>query len=201
MKDKPTFRIVENDNEPPKVEDMDQLILDYLNPKISLDQILIKHKLSRNEYQKLKPSIVEVTRIPRKPSYHGGKPPIKDVSRYISQDSLSQKWRVAKYIKGMLRHFGRYDTFEEAERVRDVMADNDWDWEYYWENIRPHCFTEFPTNSREDIIDDFEKDYLDGMTGEKLRKKYGVSPYYYNNLSISIKHKYGLSRKPTKVKA
>ena len=197
---KVNFRIIDGDKWNSKV-DYEQLKLDYLNPSISVKEILKKHNISRGEYYRQRKIIVEETGVKIKPSYNGGTSQIVDVMRYITQDPLSQKYRVQKYIDGMLRHYGRYKDLEEAIRVRDALIEHDWDWQYYWENIRPHVFTEFPFSSRKDIADDFEKDYLDGMTGKQLKKKYGLSAYHYNNLSTSIKHKHGLTRKPTKVTA
>lgn len=200
MTDKPRFRWVEGDKWATDI-DFEELKMDYLNPQITVDEILKKHNISRNEYRRLRNRLVEETGVPVKPSTHGGKPKIHNSREYITYDSLAQKFRVSKYIKGMLRHYGRYKTLEEAQRVRDVMIEHDWDWEYYWEYIKPSYFTNFPLASREEVMDDFEKDYLDGMTGKELMKKYGLSPHYLHTLSISIKHKHGLMRKPTKVKA
>ena len=195
---RPNFRFVEDTT--PRV-DMDELIKDYLNPLTSVDDILRKHNLSRNEYLRLRPQLVEKTGEPRKLSFHGGKSTIKDVSKHITQDPLSQKYRVQKTINGVLKHFGRYDTLEEATRVRDVLMDMNWDREFYFNYIKPHYFKRFPTSRRDEVLCNFERDFLNGMSVKELRGKYGLSPYHYNNLSTSIKHKYGLSRKPQKVKA
>ena len=188
------------DDTTPKV-DMDQLKQDYLNPDCSVKDILKKHNISRNEYYRLRRIIVDETGVLAKPSNFGGKPHIFDVSRYISQDPLTLKYRVGKYIKGVLKHYGRYSTLEEAIKVRDDLIEHDWDWEYYLENIKPHCFTKYEGDRVEEIMDDFEKDFLDGMSMVDLREKYGLSKHYYFTLSTSIKHKHGLSRKPTRVKA
>ena len=200
MKDKPRFRIIDGDKWTSDV-DFEQLKIDYLNPTITVDEILKKHNISRGEYHRQRKKIVEETGVPVKPSVHGGQPKIHNSSEYITYDSLAQKFRVSKYIKGMLRHYGRYKTLEEAQRVRDVMIDHDWDWDFYWENIKPSYFTNFPLASREEVMDDFEKDYLAGMTGRELMKKYGLTPHYLSTLSTSIKHKHGLMRKPIKVRA
>ena len=200
MADKPTFRIIDGDKWNSNI-DFEQLKLDYLNPKITVDDILKKHNISRGEYHRQRKRIVEETGIPVKPSVHGGQPKIHNSNEHITYDSLAQKFRVSKYINGMLRHYGRYKTLEEAQRVRDVMIDHDWDYDFYWNNIKPSYFTKFPLSSREEVMDDFEKDYLEGMTGKELMKKYGLSPHYLNTLSMSIKHKHGLMRKPTKVRA
>lgn len=195
--DKPTFRVLEGNEWEDKL-DYEQLKVDYLNPQMTVDDILKKHDISKGEYYRQRKRIAEETGVPCKPSTYGGKPKIHNSDEYITYDDLAQKFRVAKYINGVLRHYGRYKTLEEAQRVRDVMIDHDWDWQFYWEKIKPSFFTNFPLNSREEVMDDFEKDYLDGMTGRELKKKYGLSNHYLNTLSTSIKHKHGLMRKPTK---
>ena len=195
---RPNFRFVEDTT--PKV-DMDELIKDYLNPNISVDDILKKHHISKNEYLRLRPQLVEKTGESRKPSYHGGKSTIKDVAKHITQDPLSKKYRVQKTINGVLKHFGRYETLEEAMRVRNVLMDMNWDREFYLKHIKPHYFKKFPHLNKSEVMSEFEEDYLSGMFGKDLMEKYGLSPYRYANLSISIKHKYGLSRKPQKVRA
>jgi len=193
------FRIIDGDKWESDI-DFEQLKLDYLNPKITVPQLIKKHNITRGEYQRQRKRIVEETGVPRKPSTHGGRLKTYNSEDNITYDSLAKKFRVSKYINGMLRHFGRYDTLQEAERVRNVMVDHDWDWDFYWDNIRPSCFTNFPLNSRKEVMSNFEKDYLDGMTGKNLIKKYGLTPYHLATLSESIKHKYGLMRKPQKVR-
>ena len=191
MKARPNFRIVEGGSQIDV--DMDELKKDYMDSTMSVDMILKKHNITRSKYYKLKPKIVEATGEPVKPSRFGGNPVFIDVGKYITQDPFSKKYRVAKYIDGMLKHFGRYKTFEEAKQVRDIMIEHEWDWKFYWENIRPKYHTGYIS---EDIFPDFERDFLDGMSIKDLQKKYGLSDYHYSNLATSVKHKYGLSRKP-----
>jgi len=199
MGDKLTFRIVEGDQWNSDV-DFEQLKLDYLNPDLLVNDILKKHNISRGEYYRLRGRIVEETGVPIKPSSLRGGCAIVGIAKHISQDPLSQKYRVAKYLNGMLKHFGRYKTLEEAIRVRDVMIDHDWDYDWYLENIKPHYFHARQHEKMTDVMADFKKDYMSGMTMHELMKKYGLSTYNYTQLSTSIKHEMGLTRKPVRVK-
>ena len=192
------FRIVEGNKRENNI-DFEQLKLDYLDPKCTVAQLLKKHNITLGEYYRQKERIVEETGVPIKP-FQGKKSPFIQCKQYITQDPLSKKYRVAKMVKGILKHFGRYNTLQEAVRVRDVLIDHNWDYDYYLKNIKPHYFKEFPLSSRDDVMDDFEKDYLDGMTGRELCEKYGLSRHHYRNLSTSIKHKHGLLKKPMKVR-
>lgn len=200
MGDRPNFRIIDGDKWNSHV-DFEELKKDYLNPDVYVGDILAKHNISRGEYYRLRKRLVEETGIPIKPSNLKGGSPIINVTQYITQDPLTQKYRVAKYVGGILRHYGRYKTLEEAIRVRDVLIEENWDYSFYEEKIKPHYFHARQHEKKDDVLADFKKDYLEGMSIKELMKKYGLSKYHYYQLSTSIKHELGLTRKPIKVRA
>ena len=180
--------------------DFEQLKKDYLNPNVYVDDILKKHNISRREYRNLKARLAEETGVSRKPSNLRGHSSFIGVVKYISQDPLTQKYRVAKFVDGVLRHFGRYESLEDAINVRNKLAKNNWDWEYYINKIKPHYFSTKLDEKEDDVMNEFRKDYLNGMPVHELMSKYGLTKHRYYQLSTSIKHETGLLRKPTRQK-
>lgn len=56
-------------------------------------------------------------------------PPFDHIPRYIQIDTEREKVRFAivKLKGAKRRRYGRYNTLEEAEKVRDLLIENDWD--------------------------------------------------------------------------
>lgn len=195
--ERPNFRIVEGSEDS---IDFEELKKDYLNPNICVDDILAKHGITRKKYLRLRRKLVEDTGVPVKPFKVHGKPQIRGIMEHITQDPLSQKYRVAKYFNGILRHYGRYKTLEEAVYVRDLMEENNWDVDFYENSIKPHYFKNRQDEEKDEVYMEFKSDYLNGVPMNVLLKKYGLSKYRYHQLSTSLKHEYGLSRKPLRVR-
>lgn len=199
LKRKINFRIVEGEQE--DGIDFNQLKKDYLDEDISVGEMVRKHGLSRKRYYKYyHKRLVKETGYDIKPNKMCKNSQINKVLKYITQDPLTGTYRVAKYVDGKLLHFGGYKTLEEAVRVRDVMADHNWDKEFYEKHIKPHYFTSYNLEDEDEVFAQYKEDYLNGMTIKELMEKYGISKYRYCMLSASINHEYGLSRKPVRVK-
>lgn len=55
--------------------------------------------------------------------------------KYITYNKRDDKWRVGKWIKSKSIHFGGYDTFEDAKKVRDFLVLKNWNPKYYPQNV------------------------------------------------------------------
>ena len=193
------FRIIEGAYE--ERVDFEQMVEDYLDEKKSVQQLVERQGISKKKYYKYwHKKLVEATGIPVKPSKVNKNSSINRIMKYITQDPLSQKFRVAKFLNGKIHHFGRYDTLDEARRVRDILIDVGWDKEFYNTNIKPHRFYSRGCDEKDEVYERYKQDYLNGMTVSELMKKYNISRYRYSMLSASIKHEYGLERKPQRVR-
>ena len=93
------FRIVENytDN-----IDFDELVKDYLDPTMTLDDICRKHDISRNKYYQVKKRIVEETGVEIKPCMIGRRVDEDKNQRYIYKVDKGEKYRIIKTIKKIL---------------------------------------------------------------------------------------------------
>lgn len=185
---RPNFRIIENyiDN-----IDFDELVKDYLDPTMTLDDICRKHDISRNKYYQFKKKIVEETGVKIKPCIIGRRVDDDKDRRYISKVEKGEKYRIIKSINQKTHYFGVYDDYETAEEVRDLLIAHDWDVDYYLEEIKPKYH---PIISLE-IPLGFEDDYLQ-LPVSKLMKKYGLSEYQFYLMSMFVKSKLGITRKP-----
>ena len=182
------FRIVENYTDD---IDFDELVKDYLDPTMTLDDICRKHDISRNKYYQFKKRIVEETGVEIKPCIIGRRVDDDKDNRYIYKIDTSDRYRVVKTLNQKTHYFGVYDDYETAEEVRDLLIAHDWDVDYYLNEIKPKYHPTIPL----EIPFGFEDDYLK-MPVDKLRKKYGLSEYQFCLISMSLKSKLGITRKP-----
>ena len=68
--------------------------------------------------------------MPRPNKYEGIElPPFEHIPQYISIETINNKSKfVIRYLSGSKRkRYGSYTTLEEAEKVRDLLIENDWD--------------------------------------------------------------------------
>lgn len=56
-------------------------------------------------------------------------PPFEHIPKYIQIETQKTKVKfvIKKRFGVKLKRFGRYDSLEEAEKVRDLLIENDWD--------------------------------------------------------------------------
>ena len=197
LKQKPNFRVVEGEIHPDV--DFEELKKDYLDSEMYVDDLLKKHNISLREYHRLRKRLVEETGVPVKISNANKCSCVSNVEKHISQDPLTLKYRVGKWIDGKFVRFGWYKTLDDAIRVRNVMMDHDWDKDYYIENIKPHYFTAMSDCDENTMMSEFKSDFMDGVPISTLLKKYGLTKYRYHQLASSVKLEYGLTRKPRRI--
>ena len=193
LKQKPNFRIVEGVSQPEV--DFEELKKDYLNRDMYVDDILKKHNISRREYTRLRKRLVEETGEPSKKSNSNKLPNSNTNEKHISKDLLSGHYKVTKWIGDRTVHFGTYKSLIDAVKVRNVMVEHNWDWDYYIKNIRPFYANKIEVGIGKDM-DSFKSDFVGGMSVKNLMEKYDITLNHYQKLAILIKHELGLTRKP-----
>lgn len=189
MKRKLNFRIVENAYDD---IDFEELIDDYLNPMMTIEEICKKHDISRKKYYSCKKRIVEETGVSTKPSLLSGRLRNFVNEMHIYKIELSGKYRIVKEIDKKTQYFGDYDSMEIAKEVRELLIAHDWDREYYLNEIKPKYN---PTLSLETPVG-FEEDFFI-LSVDELKKKYGLTTHQYSMISTPLKIKLGITRKPS----
>lgn len=194
------FKIVDGNYDDLDGIDYESLKKDYLDPEVTVESICEKHSITRRRFYRIKKQLVEDTGVARKPTTHRGIGVLKRISANITQDSKTKKFRVAKFVDGKLLHFGGYTALQEAVEVRNIMEEHDWDIDYYHKHIKPSFFKKRMDEPKDKVYEDFVNDYLKGETMNTLLEKYGITKYRYHQLATSIKHEFGIFRKPQLVK-
>ena len=193
LKQKVNFRIVEGVSQPDV--DFEELKKDYLNKDMYVDDILKKHGISRREYRRLRKKLVEETGEPVKKSNSNKYSVSTTGEKYIYRDPLSHHFKVKKFIDGRTVHYGTYKSLDDAVKVRNVLVDHKWDWDFYVQTIMPR-FAKKSTVGIGNDMDSFKSDFAKGMSVKSLTEKYGITHHHYQKLAIIVKHELGLTRKP-----
>ena len=92
---------------------------DFLNPEVTIENLMQKYGISRNRYNKLRQMVFDETGLVRKPQKYGRDRP------YIN--SKGGKWAIIKRLNGAKVHFGSYDNLDTAMKIRDELQKVDWD--------------------------------------------------------------------------
>lgn len=181
-----TFVIVEgHDTE----IDYDKFKKDFMSREFTYEQLRKKYDLSPRIYGQYASNVCEELGLTKKPpcytvsSFSHNNPE----DRYISK--IKDKWRVEKsFGTTEYFYFGVYPTLEEARIIRDFLEWNNWSVDIY-KCIKSKIFKKREFEYEEDVMKEFEVDYLNGMSFTDLHDKYGVSYYNYRKLSTMIKKK------------
>lgn len=181
-----TFSIVEgHDTE----IDYDEFKKDFISREFTYEQLRKKYGLSRRIYEQYASNVCEELGLTKKPlcysvsSFFYNNPE----DRYISK--IKDKWRVQKsFGTTEYFYFGVYPTLEEARIIRDFLEWNNWSGDIY-KCIKSKIFKKREFEYEQDVMKEFEVDYLNGMSFTDLHDKYGVSYYNYRKLSAMIKKK------------
>lgn len=189
-KERPNFRIIENYE--PDI-DLEEFKKDYLDENTNIDEMCRKYDISRKKFYDIKKQALDGMGVKIKPN-RGRYACCSNERRHIYK--ANNHYRVSKVIDSRVIYFGQYSSLDTAIKVRDLLIEHDWDYDYYFEVIRP----QFGGALDFGIPKGFEEDYLDGMTVNELREKYNMSLYQYYNISTMIKQKLGLHRKPMRGK-
>ena len=86
---------------------------------MSIEEVCKKHNLSFKELVYL-----SATNLPRKKPKKYKKTSNQPDEEYISY--TYEKYQIRKTIDGNLRHFGTYDTLEDAIKMRDYLMEHGW---------------------------------------------------------------------------
>ena len=92
---------------------------DFLNPKVTMEDLMKKYKISRNRYNKLRQMVFDETGLVRKPQRYRGSRPYINVK--------DGKWAIIKMLDGAKVHFGSYDNLDTAMKIRDELQKVNWD--------------------------------------------------------------------------
>ena len=92
---------------------------DFLNPKVTMEDLMKKYKISRNRYNKLRQMVFDETGLVRKPQRYRGNRPYINVK--------DGKWAIIKMLDGAKVHFGSYDNLDTAMKIRDELQKVNWD--------------------------------------------------------------------------
>lgn len=97
--------------------------LDFLNPKMTIDEIVEKYGISKNRYSTLRKRVCEETGLKGKPMKHFDGKSGRDYVQRRGKD----KWVIVKKIGEKRVHFGMYDNFDTAVKIRNELMECGWD--------------------------------------------------------------------------
>ncbi len=110
------FRIIEGGYEDIDYEEFKK---DYMNLFISKSELLKKYQINHNRYLKYGNRVFEETGFKRSRG-------VQIVNNSTNIRATGKRFRIDKEIRGRKLYCGTYDTFEEAKKVRDFLAEHLW---------------------------------------------------------------------------
>lgn len=102
---------------------MDELIKDYENMELSVNEIKEKHNIGSGAWQ----TVLKRLKEQGVPMRGYNKPSGVRKARYYYWDKHTQSWRVYKFINGKQLGFGGYRTEKEAQARVKELKKNNWD--------------------------------------------------------------------------
>ena len=127
---KPNFRIVEISDSERNYEDCyEDFRRDYLNPLISIDDLLEKYSIPKYQYREWSSKIKAEEGLSRKPIYTQSvnKVGVEGIRENQNIYRLAECYGISKFFNGERKYFGKYPDLKTAKKVRNILYENDWD--------------------------------------------------------------------------
>lgn len=197
VKERPTFRILEGYE--PEV-DYEEFKKDFLNPFFLVKDLRKKYNISENVYKEYRDRVLDETGLWRKPS-HAHQRCLDGIvltrecksAKYIQE--VSNGFVIAKRKNYIVKLYGRYEDYETAKKVRDILIENDWDEEvgkelkslYGLKKLRPAM------ERAKKVYDEYETRYFFDRehTLAEIKEELGIKGRTYEYLLRMLKYKHG----------
>lgn len=207
VKEKPTFKIVENHLAD---IDYDEFKKDFLDPYMTAKEVKDKHDMTKGQWNEYRLRVLEEEHIDRKPSYTWGKMhymwKTPKSCEYIQKTHngyvIAKKWGSGE--KSRSSFYGRYKDYDTAKYVRDKLVEADWDY-----TLAVMLMDKYAVSKRfvramdkaEAIYEDFKYDYFHSPDYIKdVCKKYHIGDRVYQILLRMIRGETGVTHRPVKSK-
>lgn len=194
---KPVFNIIEG-----YVPDVDyeEFKEDFINPHILVSEIREKYNISQRVYNEYRDRVLKETGLWKKPNIAH--------QRFIKGVPLTSNYKSAEYIREIkgdyvvvktigydTRYYGRYEDYETAKKVRDVLVENNWNQDigmelkelYGKHRLKPSL------DKAKEVFDEFEKRYFfdrDTLIVD-IREEMDISMRTYQYLLMMLRNKHG----------
>lgn len=193
-----TFNIIEN-YEP--VVDYEEFKKDFLDVNTRVPDLKEKYKLSRNRWRRYRDMVFQDCNITRKPvsNYHNA-----IINQYYpdrkvrhNMEFIQEKingFHVVKSIHYKRYYFGRYATLECAQKIRDILLENNWDLELGNKLRLKYGLDRWKPAKHKALLmyDEFEELYLySDMLILDIYEKLGLTSKMYGYLLSKIHENYG----------
>lgn len=98
---------------------------DFLNPNMTINDLIKKYHISKNKYSKLRAKICDETGLKSKPSINNNKRLLSTDTDYIHKHR--GKFAIIKSFNKKRYYYGTYDNLEVAKKIRDKLVEYSWD--------------------------------------------------------------------------
>ena len=193
-KPKPVFRVVESVGDDVDYESFKE---DFLNPHISVKELIEKQGISKAKYREYREKVCEETGLMQKPvyyiRYHGANQ-VKMLEDTSYMEKKDNGWIIVKNRNYKSHYYGRYKDLETARMVRNKLIECDWD-EKIASELREK-YAEKPPRPAYDravkLFDEYENLYLNSnFTVTEIIKMMKLTNRTYYHLTQMMREKHG----------
>lgn len=197
VKEKPKFNIIEGYE--PDI-DYDEFKKDFLNPYILVKELLDKYRISKKVYREYRDKILKETGLWKKPNIAQqrsvkGTPFTRECKNAEYIQRINGDYVVVKTIGYTTTYYGRYDDYETARMVRDILVKNNWNNEigmelkalYGKKHLKPSL------EKAKEVYDEYETRYFFDRehTLEEIKHDLGIKGRTYDYLRMLLREKHG----------
>lgn len=193
---RPNFKVVEvSESELDYDKHYESFREDFLNPLITVDDLLEKYDIPKYKYREWSKKIKEEEDLKQMPIYRNSvnKVGIEGLRKNQNIYRLSNCYGISKHINRERIYFGRYPDIETARKVRNILHENNWDVSLVPELMDKYGYSKEKSTYEKAIehYDEFYKLYTANppVKYADIMKRLGITSSMYSVLVSEVKRK------------